>query len=111
MIKKQFELLVSLQDLDIMINEADEDEALGFGTPGRDMLQEVRMDLVESIGRPLMSAYERLRTRYKWAIVPVKDDTCLGCFRRLPTALSAKGREDTDIITCEGCGRILYWLE
>jgi predicted nucleic acid-binding Zn-ribbon protein len=111
MTKKQLELLVSLQDLDIMIGEIDEDEALGFGTPGRDKLQEVRADLVERIGKPLMSAFERLRTRYKWAIVPVKDDTCLGCFRRLPTALSAKGRENISIITCEGCGRILYWLE
>lgn len=111
MTKKQLELLVSLQDLDIMISEADEDEALGFGTPGREKLQKVRADVVDSIGKPLMFAFERLRTRYKWAIVPVKDDTCLGCFRRLPTAISAKGREDNEIITCEGCGRILYWLE
>jgi predicted nucleic acid-binding Zn-ribbon protein len=111
MVKKQLELLVSLQDLDIMIKEADEDEALGFGTPGRDKLQEVRADLIKKIGKPLASVYERLRTRYKWSIVPVKDDTCLGCFRRVPTSLSAKGRVNTSIITCEGCGRILYWLE
>jgi len=111
MVKKQLELLVSLQDLDIMIKEADEDEALGFGTPGREQLQELREELVERIGKPLMSAYERLRTRYKWAIVPVKDVTCLGCFRRLPTAVVAKGRENSDVILCEGCGRILYWVE
>jgi len=111
MTKKQLDLLVSLQDLDIMINEADEDAAIGFGTPGRNKLEEARADLVERIGKPLMSAFERLRTRYKWAIVPVKDDTCLGCFRRLPTAMSAKGRDDKSILICEGCGRILYWLE
>jgi len=111
MTKKQLDLLVSLQDLDIMINEADEDEAIGFGTPGRDKLEQARADLVEQIGRPLMSVFKRLRTKYKWAIVPVKDDTCLGCFRRLPTSISAKGRENASILICEGCGRILYWLE
>ena len=111
MTNKQLELLVSLQDLDIMISEADEDEALGFGTPGRDKLQKVRAELVLHIGKPLMSAFERLRSRYKWAIVPVKDDTCLGCFRKVPTSLSAKGRENSSIITCEGCGRVLYWLD
>ena len=54
---------------------------------------------------------EKLKKRYKRAIVPVKEDnTCLGCFIKLPTSLSSIGRTDQEVIYCEGCGRILYWL-
>ena len=111
MIKKQLELLVALQDLDMMIREVDDVKALGFDVPSVDKLQEAREVLKAKIGKPLHATYERLRGRYKRAIVPVKDDTCLGCFIRLPTSLSAKGRENDAVIICENCGRILYWLE
>jgi len=111
MIKKQLEFLVALQDLDLMLKEITEVKELGFEVAGRDKLEEARNELVSKIDKPLMSSYERVRARYKRAIVPVKGDTCLGCFMRLPTALASKGRDDSTVITCEGCGRILYWLE
>lgn len=111
MIKKQLELLVTLQDLDMMIREVDEVKALGFDVPSVDKLQQAREELQAKIGKPLYSTYERLRGRYKRAIVPARDHTCLGCFIRLPTSLSARGRENAAVILCENCGRILYWLE
>ncbi|MDZ7272293.1 MAG: C4-type zinc ribbon domain-containing protein [candidate division KSB1 bacterium] len=111
MVKKQLELLVALQDLDIMIREVEDVKQLGFEAPSLDKLEQAREELKEKIGKPLYATYERLKARYKRAIVPVKGDTCLGCFMRLPTSLAAKGREDAAVITCENCGRILYWLE
>ena len=111
MIKKQLELLVALQDLDMMIKEAGDVKELGFDVPSMDKLEQAREELKEKIGKPVYSAYERLRGRYKRAIVPVKNDTCLGCFIRLPTSLSTRGRENSSVIICENCGRILYWLD
>jgi predicted nucleic acid-binding Zn-ribbon protein len=111
MAKTNLELLVSLQDLDLMIEEADEVQKLGFAVTGSDELKKAREELAASISRPLLSRYERLRAKLKRAVVPVKNDICLGCFLRQPTSRAAKGREDDQIFTCENCGRMLYWLE
>ncbi len=111
MFKKDLEQLVSLQDLDLMIEEAVEVEKLGFSVTGYNELKKAREELAHVISKPLLFRYERLRAKLKRAIVPVKNDVCLGCFLRQPTSLGAKGREDDQIFTCENCGRMLYWLD
>ncbi|MFQ5630401.1 MAG: zinc ribbon domain-containing protein [bacterium] len=112
MIKNQIEWLVSLQDLDIMLQELDEVQKLGFEMhkEGKAKLEGARKELIEKINKPLVGMYERLRARYKRAIVPVIDDTCSGCFMKLPTYLITLAQRDKEVISCEGCGRILYWL-
>ncbi|MCA9743989.1 MAG: hypothetical protein H6695_11895 [Deferribacteres bacterium] len=112
MIKNQIELLVALQDLDIMLQELDEVMKLGFDMQqeGKEKLEGGRNELIEKINKPLVGLYERLRARYKRAIVPVIDDTCSGCFMKLPTYLITLAQRDQEVITCEGCGRILYWI-
>ncbi len=111
MLNKQLDLLVALQDLDIMIKDIDDVKQIGFDVEGREKLDEARNELTEKLSKPLAFNYEKLKKRYKRAIVPVKDDFCLGCFMRVPTQLITRGREDTAVINCEGCGRILYWYE
>jgi predicted nucleic acid-binding Zn-ribbon protein len=109
--QKEFEMLVSLQDIDLMIEEVNDVQSLGFSVSGIDKLKKAREDVAAKITKSTLSRYERLRAKLKRAIVPVKDDICLGCFRRQPTARAVEAREDVKIITCEGCGRMLYWLE
>jgi len=111
MIKRDLDRLVVLQDLDMMIGEMDEVKKLGFDVHGKQNLEDARKKLVKKISKPLLYNYEKLKKRYKRAIVPVKEDVCLGCFMRLPTSLSVRGRDDSKVYICEGCGRILYWLE
>ncbi|MBC8182997.1 hypothetical protein H8E88_17985 [candidate division KSB1 bacterium] len=109
--KKQLNLLVALQDLDMMIDEISEVKRLGFSAEREEDLLKAREELVSKIKKPLLYSYEKLKKRYKRGIVPVKEDnTCLGCFIKLPTSLSSIGRTDESVIYCEGCGRILYWL-
>ena len=112
MIKNQIELLVALQDLDIMLQELDEVQKLGFElhAEGKEKLNGARNELIGKIKKPLVGMYERLRARYKRAIVPVLEDTCSGCFMRLPTYLITLSQRDKEVISCEGCGRILYWI-
>jgi len=111
-IKTQIEFLVALQDLDIMLKEIEEVKELGFevGAEGETKLNNARGELVLNINKPLLGAYERLRRRYRRAIVPVREDTCLGCFMRLPTSITSHGRTGKEVLICENCGRILYWL-
>ncbi len=111
-IQTQIEFLVALQDLDIMLKEIEEVKALGFevDNEGKVTLTRAREELAARIKKQLVNNYERLRSRYKRAIVPVKDDTCLGCFMRVPTSVTSHGRTDQEVLTCENCGRYLYWL-
>lgn len=108
---KHLELLVTLQDLDVMITDIDQVRQIGFKVAGKEKLEEARNELVRKLSKSLLYNYENLRKRYKRAIVPVKDDICLGCFMRIPTSLITRGRSDQDVINCEGCGRVLYWYE
>lgn len=111
MARSQLEQLVLYQDINLMLQEAEgEKESMGFPVEGRDKLQKVRDELAQSISPRFLAAYHRLNDRYKRPIAPVKDSTCLGCFAKLPTSYSSRGRNDQSIMTCEQCGRILYWI-
>ncbi len=109
MLNKQLEFLVTLQDLDMMVRDVEDVKEIGFEVEGKAKLEEAREEIVRKIDKPVFFNYEKLRKKYKRAIVPVKDDTCLGCFMRIPTILITRGRSDQNVINCEGCGRILYW--
>ena len=108
---KELEALVTLQDIDLMIEESNEVEKLGFSITGCSELEKAREEIASRIKKPLLFRYERLRAKLKRAIVPVKNDICLGCFLRQPTSIGAKGREESELFTCENCGRMLYWLD
>lgn len=107
----ELENLVKLQDLDLMIEESEEVEKLGFALTGCNELKKAREEMATHISKPLLFRYERLRGKLKRAVVPVKNDVCLGCFLRQPTSIGAQGREGMDLFTCENCGRMLYWLD
>jgi predicted nucleic acid-binding Zn-ribbon protein len=114
--RRTIRLLVALQDLDLMIREAQdpqtmgEEEHLGFRMRNLETLQTARAKLAEQIGSKWLSMYERVSRRYGRAVVPVEERVCLGCFVTLPTSIAPKRLEDSEIATCENCGRILYWL-
>jgi len=94
-----------------MITDIADVKQIGFKVGGKEKLKEARSQLAEKLSKPLLYNYENLRKRYKRAIIPVKDDICLGCFMRIPTSLITRGRSDQDVINCEGCGRVLYWYD
>lgn len=107
----QLEILVHYQDIDLMLQESEEiGKTLGFHMEGHEKLQNAKIDLETQISPKYLNTYKRLSTRYKRPIVPVQNDTCLGCFSKLPTYYTVRAREDQQMYTCENCGRILYWM-
>lgn len=112
MARSQLELLVLYQDIDLMLQEAEEEEKkMGFPVEGREKLQKAKNELAKNIDHRFLGIYHRLSTRYKRAITPVQRNTCLACFAKLPTSYTSRGRDDKTVFTCEQCGRILYWIE
>jgi len=107
----QLEMLVHYQDIDLMMKEAEEvEKTLGFHIEGCEKLQKAKDELEQNLKPRYLNIYKRLSTRYKRPIVPVQEDTCLGCFAKLPTYYTVRARDDKEMYTCENCGRILYWM-
>lgn len=108
----QAKLLVALQDLDEMIREAEDADTsaelkdMGFKLDGLAELREARQKLAKKVRPQLLNRYERVSKSLGRVIVPVTGELCLGCFAKIPTSFRY---EKNAIITCENCGRILYF--
>jgi hypothetical protein len=59
----------------------------------------------------ILAHYDRLMTRGKKGIVPVRGQTCAGCHMRLPIGVILTLLHGTDIQLCDSCGRYLYLPE
>lgn len=111
MARSQVELLVLYQDVVLMLDEVcHEEKCMGIELEGEERLKKVLAEVSKNIQPRYIRMYERLKTRYSHPMVPVQEDTCLGCFSKLPTSYSERGRNDEAIFTCENCGRLLYWI-
>jgi len=110
----QVKLLVALQDLDLMLREAEDADTssemkqMGFKLDGLTELRQARENLAKRIKPQLLNRYERVSKSYGRAVVPVTSNLCLGCFVTLPTSYPSLKTKDS-FLTCESCGRILYF--
>ncbi len=64
------------------------------------------------VNRPTLKLYERImNSRVNRAVVPIRSGSCGGCFAHVPLQKVADIRKGSQIYTCDGCGRILYYDE
>ena len=64
--------------------------------------------ILSELNSTLKKRYERLLTKMTdFAVTNVEDDTCQGCFTRIPPQTSVEVRQNNRVIACEACGRIL----
>ncbi|HZI95139.1 MAG TPA: hypothetical protein VFE84_12905 [Patescibacteria group bacterium] len=109
----QLESMIMLQDLDLMIKEVSDQKTaiqmsrIGFEVNAVDNLHEARQELANKIDPGLLSTYSRLMEKHQRAIVPVRNNVCLGCFLKQPTKYSAT---DEKIRSCNHCNRFLYFI-
>ena len=109
--------LSHLQDLEMMIHEAEDtsvkeiEEEMGFHLRGLEKLHAAREKCRAQVDPRDLRLFDRIVKRHHRAIVPVEDRICLGCYVNLPTSISPPGGVQERLLTCENCGRILYWLE
>ena len=75
-------------------------------------LERRRAALVPGVPPHALAAYEQvLRIRDGLALVPLINDACGGCHRRLPPQVINEVYLQADLVTCENCNRILYFDE
>lgn len=69
-----------------------------------------RKNVTVRMEKRLLKTYERIRkVKNGLAIVAIRKRACGGCFKTLPPQKIQEIRGTDRIITCENCGRILYW--
>lgn len=85
------------------------DEIVGETQKDEDKLTKLSQEAMAKIDDRLIIAYTRLRNNSKngLAVVPVKRDSCGGCFNKIPPQRQLEITLKRKIIVCEHCGRIL----
>jgi predicted nucleic acid-binding Zn-ribbon protein len=109
----QVRLLVALQDLDHMIKDAEDAKhsaklvEMGFPMDGIAELKKARGEITQHVKPQLLTRYQRVSSSYDRTVVPVVGELCTGCLTKVPTSFRY---EKNAVMTCENCGRILYFI-
>jgi uncharacterized protein len=68
----------------------------------------VRKRITSELDSALEREYERIRTFHRAAVVPLRRNSCSGCFSAIPSQKIMEMKYNRDkVYTCESCGRIL----
>lgn len=97
--RKEFDLLI--EECSTKIEKLDVD---------LEALHAQRSKLMETIVSDVLEQYNRLRNhRDSIALAEVRDGSCAACFMTVRPQVYADVRQGRQILTCENCGRILYY--
>src|SRR5688572_5440052 len=113
------ETLLEIQDLKTQRRELDEDasrevqeKVFGLSTAeALAQLDEKIVELEESLPLPVRNRYMRVSGKHPRMVVPVIKGTCYGCFVQIPTALASDAERNSEVRSCQNCGRFLYLID
>ena len=71
-----------------------------------------REELFANLPKQMSGLYARIRARIRdgVAVAEARNRSCTACFMSLRPQVMAEIRRGEDIITCDNCGRILYYV-
>jgi hypothetical protein len=73
-------------------------------------LKSNRAELAAAVDEHMRARYERLfKQKGGTVVVGVQHGVCGGCHMRVPAQLLVHCRAQQEIVTCQNCGRILYY--
>jgi hypothetical protein len=85
------------------------------GTALKQQLEKLQAERAEIVGRideDIVDLYQRLfASKRDAAIVGLEHEVCTGCHMKVTTQTAHKVKSGRDIVSCEQCGRILYWSD
>ncbi len=75
-------------------------------------LKKEREDLAAKVDEDLLDLFNRLfASKGDAAVVALEHEVCTGCHMKVTTATSVRVKGGREIVSCEQCGRILYFGE
>jgi len=100
-VDKQYEELMTKRDEENISHKQELEE-----------LREKRKEAVKSVRKQILSKYEMIRkARNNLAIVRVENETCTGCYMKVPPQLYVEVKKEHSIQQCPNCQRFLYFYE
>jgi hypothetical protein len=77
-----------------------------------DELAKERAELASKIDENVIDRFERLfASKGDAAVVALEHDVCTGCHMKITTQTAVRVKGGKEIVSCEQCGRILYYAE
>ena len=75
-------------------------------------LESGRGALAEGVEEDLLDSYDRLfASKNGLAIVALEHEVCMGCHMKITTQTAVRVKGEKEIVSCEQCGRLLYYSE
>lgn len=63
----------------------------------------------EPVPEPARRLYDRVVARHFPAVVPIRGGKCGGCHLKVSGEIDAQARRGEELVTCDQCGRIVWW--
>jgi len=86
------------------------DQELAQAQQNVDIKVKERDTLLAAISKPLLSRYERLSRRSGSALSEAKNGACSTCRMTIRPQMLSEIRRGDELIDCENCSRILYYI-
>ncbi len=97
-----YELLLKLQNHEIDLKTETDQNKID------DLKSEVIL-LKAQLPTEIVNRFYRLFKRYENALVRANGGVCNGCFLNLPISQAAVMNKNSDLATCQNCGRFIYF--
>jgi predicted nucleic acid-binding Zn-ribbon protein len=116
MLHPELEVLLEIQDLQTLRRDIGAAEYAAAGIPVD--VDEFTARLAERITEReaqlsprTQSVYRRIAKRHERVVAPVLNGVCYGCFVHVPTSKGHDKERNTELRTCESCGRFIYYTD
>ncbi|MBX6332056.1 MAG: hypothetical protein IRY91_09435 [Gemmatimonadaceae bacterium] len=116
MLHPELEILLEIQDLQTLRRDiaAAEYAAAGIPVDVEAFTQRLTERIAEreaQLSPRTQSVYKRVAKRHERVVAPVLNGVCYACFVHVPTSRGRDKGRNTELRTCESCGRFIYYTD
>lgn len=101
--------LLQIQDMSFVLHENDilhKDKGTEESISAK--LEKNISEMRDILPPEVCAEYDRIADRYEIFVVPMINDTCTGCFMKLPVGVASNVKNTSQCISCPSCHRFLY---
>jgi len=106
---RHINLLLQIQDLEIALHENEVLHKDKNHTVIRERLRESIAGLIKNLPSEITAITERISGRYDIWVSPMVNDSCTGCYMKLPVGITNEVKSDHQWVCCPNCNRFLYF--
>ena len=106
---KQINQLLQIQDMMFVLHENNilhKDKNTEESVTAKLKLNIKKME--ETLPSDISREVDRIADKYGIFVIPMMNDTCMGCFMKLPVGVASNVKNTTRCISCPSCHRFLY---